>query len=533
MPTHRRLVAVLSLPLFGWAVACADEPAKPAAPDAKLAFSGLAPAKVIPDLCLLRYRVSTSSPECQALFDQGLGYFYSYVWMEAARSFESAAQHDPDCAMAWWGLSRALEHWSKRDPSDKALLKAKDKLSLASHREQLLIKARLQEKGLEPGIADDARRKTAAKTIDELLVLYDDDQEAWYYRAKLADSGTAAVPNYKALLRINPLHPGANHELVHFYENNRRPALGWNNAENYMKSSPGIPHAFHMQAHLAMRLGRWDKTSERSAKAVELQRAYHKEMNVKPGEDHQWAHHVDTLTMSLVHDGRFREARALKEEVKGSGLNWFRLHLAERNWDEALKIAEQFRKTDKQMRSYLTALVYLKQGNAERAGAEVEVLRHLMPAGKGNKQLETRLWETQGVLMCQTGGPEAGVKLLAKTVERTKDDYGHHAWGNGAYYMETWGIAALRSGLDDVAEEALLEALAHEPSCVRAALGLQVLCERQGRAEESRRYGELAERCWHKADAGALGAELAGLRELYPVYRASVAPKAPSEPADK
>src|SRR5262245_8408658 len=253
MPTTRRLVAVLSLPLFGWAVACGDEPAKPAA-DAKLVFSNLPPAKVIPDLCLLRYRVSTSSPECQALFDQGLGYFYSYVWMEAARSFETAARHDPDCAMAWWGLSRALEQWSKRDPSDKALLKAKDKLSLASHREQLLIKARLQEKGLEPGIADDARRKAAAKTIDELLVLYDDDQEGWYYRAKLADSGTAAVPNYKALLRINPLHPGANHELVHFYENNRRPALGWNNAENYMKSSPGIPHAFHMQAHLAMRL---------------------------------------------------------------------------------------------------------------------------------------------------------------------------------------------------------------------------------------------------------------------------------------
>jgi hypothetical protein len=530
----------LSLPLLGLAVALADEPAKPTLP-AKLEFCGLPPAKVIPDLCLLRYRVSTSSAECQALFDQGLGYYYSYIWMEAARSFETAAHYDPDCAMAWWGLSRALEPpgalpgaggWSNRDRADKALLRAKEKQVQASHREQLLIKARLQEKGLEPGVAEDARRKAAAKTLDELLILHDDDQEAWFYRARLADSGVAAVPYYKALLRINPLHPGANHELVHFYENNRRPALGWVNAENYIKSSPGIPHAFHMQSHLAMRLGRWEKTSERSAKAIELERTYHKEMNVQPSQDHQWYHHVETLAMSLTHDGRFREARALKEEVKGNNLTWFRLHLAERNWDEALKIADSYRKTDKQTRSYLTALVYLKQGNAERAGAEVEVLRHLMPTGKGNKQLETRLWETQGMLMCQTGSPEAGAKLLAKIVERTKDDYSHHAWGNGAYYMEMWGIGALKSGLDDVAEEAFLEALAHEASCVRAAVGLQALCERQGRADEARRYGELARRCWQKADAGALDAELADLREFYVAYRTNVAPKV-SEPSDK
>ena len=76
----------------------------------------------------------------------------------------------------------------------------------------------------------------------------------------------SAVPFYKALLQVNPLHPGANHELVHFYENMRRPALGWPYAENYIKSSPGIPHPFHMQAHLATRIGRWDKTSDRSCR---------------------------------------------------------------------------------------------------------------------------------------------------------------------------------------------------------------------------------------------------------------------------
>lgn len=508
-----RLVAVAASALLVSLLATAQEK-KPAA-GLKLPLSGLTPAKIVPDLCLLRYRISTNSPECQAHFDQGLAWFYSYAWMEAARSFETAATYDPDCPMAWWGLSRSLERWSKGD-GNRALEKAKEKIASASHREQFLITARMQEKGLVPNLADDQKKKAAARTIDELLTLYDDDEEGWYCRAQLADSGLAAVPYYKALLRVNPLHPGANHELVHYYENSRRPALGWPHAEAYMKSSPGIAHPFHMQAHLATRLGRWDKTSERSTRAIDLQRAYHKEMGVRPSEDWQFPHHLEILTLSLIHDGRYKQARALKSEVQGYGfkhwLPWFRLHLAERDWAEALKVAEQFRKTDKVMASYLAALVYLKQGNPERAAPEVEVLQHAYRTGKSNKQLEFRLFEVEGLLMCQTGAADAGLKLLFKNVDKSKDDYSHHAWGNGAYYMETWGSAALACGKDDVAEEAFLEALAHDPGSARAALGLQVLCERQGRSDEVGRYAELAQKCWRRADPNALETELAALR---------------------
>jgi len=140
------------------------------------------------------------------------------------------------------------------------------------------------------------------------------------------------------------------------------------------------------------------------------------------------------------------------------------------------------------------------------------VLQHMFQTGKSNKQLEYRLWETQGLLLCQTGGVEGGLKLLWKTVERSKDDYGHHAWGNGAYFMEAWGTAALLGGQAETAEEAFLEALAHDPGSARAALGMEVLCERQGRSEEAARYAELAHRCWQRADANALETELAYLR---------------------
>jgi Tfp pilus assembly protein PilF len=191
---------------------------------------------------------------------------------------------------------------------------------------------------------------------------------------------------------------------------------------------------------------------------------------------------------------------------------WFRLHLAERDWAEALKVVDNFRKNDKLTASYMTALTYLRMGDIARANAEVEVLRQARQDKKNDRQLERRLNETLGLTLCQTGGADSGVKLLAKNVEGTKNDYSHHAWGNGAYYMEAWGIGALLGNKPDVAEEAFLEALAHDPGSVRAALGMQILCERQGRTQEAAAFAELAHRCWRKADPGLLDAELAWLR---------------------
>jgi Tfp pilus assembly protein PilF len=489
-----------------------------------MSLTGLAPAKLIPNLCSVHYRISSSSPECQAFFDQALGYLYSYVWMESSRSFETAVQKDPECALAWWGLSRALDRWGKGNSANQALQKAHDLRDHASHREQLLIQARMQEKGLAPyaGGNADAHKKAATETIDTMISLFDDDLEAWFDRAQLGGGQnlfggtTASAPFYKAMIHIDPMHPAANHELLHHYENIQRPALGWIYAENYIKSSPGIPHPYHMQAHLATRLGRWDKTSDRSTHAIELERAYHKDMNIKPAEDHQFSHHLEVLTLSLVHDGRFHEARELRKEVEGYGYHywmpWFRMDLCERDWTDAEKIIQEYRKSDKKRAAYLAARLYLAKNEPVRAAPEVEVLQEAFQQDKTNRQLEDWLWETQGQLMAMTGALDQGLALLAKAVDRSKKDYSHHSWGNGAYFMEIWGVTALQGGKMDVAEEGFLEALAHDPGSVRGALGMQVLCERQGRSEEAQRYAELAHRAWRRAEVRTLDAELATLR---------------------
>ena len=467
----------------------------------RLAVAKLPPARLLPDICSYAYETSSRSEACRKHIDQGLGYYYSYVWMESARSFETALLHDPDCPVAHMYLSRSLEKWGRGDHT-KALKRAQELLPKASHREQMLITSRLQEKGLAAGVGPDERKKKAAATLDEMLTLYGDDQEAWFNRAQLAE-GHGSVPFYRALLRINPIHPGASHELVHFFEGIRRPLLGMPFAEAYIASSPGIAHPFHMQAHLATRVGRWEKTSDRSTRAVELQKEYHRVLGVKPSEDHQYSHHLEILSISLVHDGRFDEAKARKADAEASGSKfhtiWFRLYQGARDRGEMDKIVAHFRRTDKPMAAYLAAVAALDRNDPAAAEPELNILRQNQSSRRPNKQAELRYLEVQGWYLCQTGSGAEGLKLLERAVGRTKDDYNHHAWGNGASIMEVWGVAALDAGNATAAEEAFQEALAHDAGSIKGALGMEALCRRLNRSEEADRYAAVARRCWSKA----------------------------------
>ena len=51
--------------------------------------------------------VSTSSVEAQLWFDRGLIWTYGYNHDEAVACFQKAVEHDPNCAMAHWGVAYA------------------------------------------------------------------------------------------------------------------------------------------------------------------------------------------------------------------------------------------------------------------------------------------------------------------------------------------------------------------------------------------------------------------------------------------
>ncbi|MFT3881067.1 MAG: hypothetical protein QM703_15570 [Gemmatales bacterium] len=139
-----------------------------------------------------------------------------------------------------------------------------------------MITARAMERGIAKDAPKDgpAQKLAAIKIIDELLMLHPEDEEAWMARGLLAGDGAftggkpASAPYYIALTKLNPVHPGANHELLHQYELSKRPALGWVHSVKFIESSPGIPHAWHMQGHLSTRLGRWEEASKGIARLL-------------------------------------------------------------------------------------------------------------------------------------------------------------------------------------------------------------------------------------------------------------------------
>src|SRR5512132_4626220 len=52
-------------------------------------------------------KVTTNSAEAQRYFDQGFAFLHGFNHRAAIRAFQQAAEIDPECAMAHWGIALA------------------------------------------------------------------------------------------------------------------------------------------------------------------------------------------------------------------------------------------------------------------------------------------------------------------------------------------------------------------------------------------------------------------------------------------
>ena len=99
---------------------------------------------------------ATSSKEAQAFYDQGLAYLHSYVWIEAARSFNQALKHDQNLALAHVGLSYAYIELSRVAEARAAIAKAQSLAAKAGDH----VKRHVDARALQM-TAEDAPRDTA------------------------------------------------------------------------------------------------------------------------------------------------------------------------------------------------------------------------------------------------------------------------------------------------------------------------------------------------------------------------------------
>jgi len=242
------------------------------------------------------HAITTSAPDAQGFFDQGLVLSFGFNHKEAARSFRQAQALDPECAMCFWGESlvlgpninagmdaadnprayeaaqRALTLAAKATEPERAYIDALTKRYAESPPED----RSLLDLAYAEAMGDVARRfpedADAASLYAEALM----DTMPWAYWEADGSPKPATVTLLATLDRVlaaAPEHPLANHLYIHAVEK-VDPARGVAAADRLGDLVPGAGHLVHMPGHIYIRVGRYADAVTANEKAILADNAY-------------------------------------------------------------------------------------------------------------------------------------------------------------------------------------------------------------------------------------------------------------------
>jgi tetratricopeptide (TPR) repeat protein len=260
--------------------------------------SSAKPVTLMPGLGNLHHPVTTSNPQAQEFFDQGLRLIYAFNHEEAARSFQHAAELDPSLAMAYWGVAESLgPNYNDPDSDDarfqqayQSIQKAVALAPKATLGEQAYIQAMAQRFPADPKadrrkageIYRDSMREVVKRFPDDLdaATLFAEssmDLNAW---ALWHSDGTAApgtdeiIATLESVIRRDPNHMGAVHYYIHAVEASPNPERALAGANRLASLAPAAGHLVHMPAHIYVRTGDFDAAVKTNQQAAAADRAY-------------------------------------------------------------------------------------------------------------------------------------------------------------------------------------------------------------------------------------------------------------------
>ena len=280
----------------------------------------------------LHHPITTTSEQAQRYFDQGLRLVYVFNHEEAIRSFEVAAQQDPQAAMPYWGIALALgpninSAMEKKDEG-RAVEMVQKARQLADHTTrgekayiEALVARYVGRKGTKRRGLDEAYAKAMRSVAQQFP---EDDDAATLFAEALMDlrpwdlwkpdggpqPGTdEIVTTLESVLAQNPDHPGACHYYLHAVEASSQPERALPCAERLPGLMPGAGHLVHMPAHIYMRIGKYHEAVERNQQAVEIDQQY-LAIRDQTGEyaEGYYTHNLHFLWASLAMEGRNVEA---------------------------------------------------------------------------------------------------------------------------------------------------------------------------------------------------------------------------------
>jgi tetratricopeptide (TPR) repeat protein len=334
----RKFVVVL---VTGLCVACSRS--EPASDGGSATPAASAKAPLFDNLGTLHHEITTSSPEAQRYFDQGMSLSYAFNHAEAIRAFRQAAAIDVECAMCYWGVAFALgpninapiTPEAAKDAFD-AIAQARQRAAKASAKEQAYIDALAKRYAADPKAERPPLDAAYAAAMKDLSSKFPDDLDAaTLYAQSLMDTApwnywnrdgsprqftTDVLNALESVLKRKPDHLGAIHLYIHAVEASPNPGRAEQYADRLPALAPGAGHLVHMPAHIYLRTGRYNDASTANENAIKADAAYNAGNAVAGNMTYQIGyvpHNPHFFVTSASLEGRRADALRAADDVKG------------------------------------------------------------------------------------------------------------------------------------------------------------------------------------------------------------------------
>jgi tetratricopeptide (TPR) repeat protein len=298
--------------------------------------------------------ITSTSKEAQLWFDRGLLWCYGYNHDEAVRCFQKAAKHDPNCAMAHWGIAYAAgpnynKQWVAFDPVD-----LKKSLTLAYTATKQATELLKYASSVEQALIEPLAKRYPFKNTEKVTPIWNDDYAAamrevyltrkndldvaalfaeaimnrtpwqlWDIKsgqpAEGADTAEAIAVLERAMAAPHGMrHPGILHMYIHLMEMSPYPERALRAGDALRSLVPDAGHLVHMPTHIDVLCGHYKEVIDGNDQATIADRKYFAREGAINFYSLYRCHNYHFKTYGAMFLGQYRPALEAAEEMAAS-----------------------------------------------------------------------------------------------------------------------------------------------------------------------------------------------------------------------
>ncbi len=547
-----KLLAYALVPFVFCGLALAQKPTQPDPQHTMPAAPAAKKAVLMSGLGDLHHPVTTSNPEAQKFFDQGLRLIFAFNHEEAAGSFQRAAELDPKLAMAYWGVAEAVGP-NYNDPADpdrfkqahEAIAKASALAAGASASEQAYIAAMGLRFPADPAADKRLAAERYRNAMGDVMKQFPDDLDAatlfaeagmtlhpwglWHPDGTPEGGTEEIIAALESVLRRDPNHMGAIHYYIHAVEASPNPERALAAANRLAALAPAAGHLVHMPGHVYIRTGDFESAVKTNELAAEADRAYlHASGSGGMYGAMYYSHNLHFIAACASMNGNYAEAHKAGEmlaahvgpHVKGiPPLEGFMtvpiaVEVRFQKWDQILAIPQPdaAMKTTTVFWHFARGMALAAKGKVAEAEAEQKIVSgaaeqtppdqvFAMPVNNKAKDVLTIATNVLGAKIALAKHDSASAITMLRTAIAFQDKLKYDEPPDWFYPVrESLGAVLLLNGNAAEAEKVFREDLDRNPRNPRSLFGLAEALRAQNRAYDAQFVDKQFQSNWKNSE---------------------------------